>query len=230
MDEWAILLNNRIVKRFTINEGQNLSIGRGKDADIQVDNTAISRQHSSIELKGGTYYITDHYSLNGTKVNGEKIESAVPVEMTDLIEVGKFLLKPTAGIEADEVSALSAASMDNTDKTIFVSSKSKKLLHQNKQRIEPVLSVLEGKGSPAILSLKGKDSIKVGKDATCNIIIHGWLVGTTQFFLIRRMDAYYIIPQRTWARTRVNGTKVNGERLLSRGDIIMAGKNTLKFE
>ena len=120
--------------------------------------------------------------------------------------------------------------MDTTDETIFVSSKSQRILPQEQKGHGPVLSVLEGKGAPTVLSMQGKDSIKVGKDATCNVIIHGWLIGTTQFFLIRRKDGYYIIPQRTWARTRVNGSKVNGERLLNKGDIIMAGKNSLKFE
>lgn len=230
MDEWAILLNDRIIKRFTISEGQSLTIGRGSDADIQVDNTAISRQHSSLELKGGTYYITDHYSLNGTKVNGEKIESAVPIEKTDFIEVGKFHLKPAEGLEVDEVSASSAASMDNTDETIFVSSKSKKLSQQIAKEKGPVLLVLEGKGTPTIVSLEGKDSLKVGKDTNCNIVISGWFIGGAQFFINKRQDKYYIIPQNTWVKTRLNGTSITGERLLNRGDIIMAGKNSIKFE
>ncbi|MBU0481941.1 MAG: FHA domain-containing protein [Proteobacteria bacterium] len=230
MDEWAILLNNRIVKRFTISEGQSLTIGRGSDADVQVDNTAISRQHSSLELKGGTYYITDHYSLNGTKVNGERIESAVPINMTDVIEVGKFLLKPTAGLNADEVSASSAASMDNNDETIFVSGKSKNISQQVARENEPTLTVIEGKGSPASLSLKGLDSIKVGKDRGCNITISGWFVGGTQFFVSRRKDGFHIIPQVTWAKTRVNGTPITSEQPLNRGDIIMAGKNSMRFE
>jgi hypothetical protein len=49
MDEWAIVLNDRIIKRFSIEEGQSLTIGRGQESDIVVDNTAISRQHCSLE-------------------------------------------------------------------------------------------------------------------------------------------------------------------------------------
>ena len=230
MDEWAILLNNRIIKRFSISEGQSLTIGRGNDADVQVDNTAISRQHSTLELKSGNYYVTDHYSLNGTTVNGEKIESAVQIEKSDTIEVGKFLLKPTAGLDADEASASSAANMDNSDETIFVSSKSKALSQQITPEKGLALSVLEGSGTPATLSLQGKDSLKIGKDVGCDIIIPGWFIGGTQFFLSKRQDGYYIIPQKTWAKTRVNGTPITGEKLLAKGDIIMAGKNSIKFE
>ena len=112
MDEWAIVLNDRIIKRFTIEEGQSLTIGRGQESEIVVENTAISRQHCSLELKGGVYYLTDLYSLNGTQVNGQKVVSAVPVDKTDLIHVSKFILQPSETVLAEQTVESFAISRD----------------------------------------------------------------------------------------------------------------------
>ncbi|HSH12656.1 MAG TPA: FHA domain-containing protein, partial [Desulfurivibrionaceae bacterium] len=120
MDEWVLLLNNRIIRRFKIGEGQTLTIGRGQEADITIDNSAISRQHSSLELKGGTYYLTDLYSLNGTKVNGQQIHSAIPIKKSDRIEIGKFTLKPAEALTNEEEVESSSSAMESMDQTIFV--------------------------------------------------------------------------------------------------------------
>ena len=50
-----------------------LSIGRGEDCGLCIRQDSISRQHASITLRGGQYFLHDPGSRNGTFVNGLRI-------------------------------------------------------------------------------------------------------------------------------------------------------------
>src|SRR3954453_12345611 len=51
-------------------------VGRGKTAQIRIEEPVISREHSRIvRLSGSVYVIEDLKSRNGTFVNGEPIQS-----------------------------------------------------------------------------------------------------------------------------------------------------------
>jgi len=225
MDEWAIILNDRVIKRFFIDEGQTLTIGRGQDADVMVDNTAISRQHTSIELKGGTYYLTDLYSLNGTKVNGKKVVSAVPIKKTDLIEISKFTLQPAETLLAEETVESFSSGPDSLDETIFITSKQKNKARPGQYR----LKVISGNAIPKELAIGNKDSIKVGRDHSCDMVISGLFLGKTQFFITKHKKSIAIIPQSGFRKTRLNGQKLTGEKKLRKGDIIQAGGVSIEF-
>ena len=225
MEEWALILNKRVIKRFKIEDGQTLTIGRGQDADVTVDNSAISRQHSSLEYKGGIYYLTDLYSLNGTKVNGKKIVSSVPVNKSDRLEIGKFILKPVELLtDEGEVESFSS-SPESMDKTIFVPIKPQQKSPPGKY----ALVVVEGKASTEKFTLSGIDSVKVGSSINCDLIIPGFLVAGTQFFLIRGQGGYSIIPQSGLRKVYVNGKKIIQEIRLKKGDVIRVAGTTLKL-
>jgi hypothetical protein len=80
-----------------------------------------------------------------------------------------------------------------------------------------------------VLSLDGKSSVKIGKDPSCDMIIPGWLVGKTQCYVVSKKDKYYIIPQRSWANTRLNDVIIKEERLLRKGDMIQIKSVTIRF-
>jgi len=225
MEEWALILNNRVIKRFTIEEGQTLTIGRGQDADVTVDNSAISRQHSSLELKGGTFYLTDLYSLNGTKVNGKKIVSAVPVKKRDHLEIGKFILKPAELLVDEEEVESFSTSPESMDQTIFVKPKAQ----PKSQAGHYSLVVIDGQASTERFNLSGIDSVKVGSGDSCDLIISGFFVARTQFFITRGQGGYSIIPNSGLRRVYVNGKKVDKEIRLKKGDLIKVAGTTLKL-
>jgi pSer/pThr/pTyr-binding forkhead associated (FHA) protein len=122
MPEWTLLLDNRIIKRFTIDNGASIIIGRSPDANVFIDNPAVSRQHATLELKADQYCIIDHNSLNGTMVNGKKIEGTVQISADDTIKIGKFLLAPGPKGEGKESTSFSYP-FDTDDGTIFISKK-----------------------------------------------------------------------------------------------------------
>jgi hypothetical protein len=58
--------NASALKRFTV--------GRGQGSDILINDFAISREHAVVEIRGGSFYLKDLGSSNGTYVNGAAID------------------------------------------------------------------------------------------------------------------------------------------------------------
>ncbi|MFN7147735.1 MAG: FHA domain-containing protein, partial [Myxococcota bacterium] len=54
--------------------GDTLTIGRGRENDIQIKNDSkVSRYHCKLFRRGNNFYIEDQKSSNGSLVNGELI-------------------------------------------------------------------------------------------------------------------------------------------------------------
>ena len=71
---------------------QELTVGRGIEADVKIDDTLASRTHARIyRHPNGTYVIEDLDSRNGTQVNGEKATRQV-LSYGDRIQIGSCLL------------------------------------------------------------------------------------------------------------------------------------------
>ena len=67
------------------------TVGRHPEADIFVDDVTVSRRHAEITRTGSTFEIIDQRSLNGTYVNGERVDRSALVDGSEL-RVGKFRL------------------------------------------------------------------------------------------------------------------------------------------
>ena len=227
MAEWHVMLNDRILERFWIEEGDAISIGRDKTARIRLDNAAVSRQHARLEMRDSIYLLTDMKSMNGTFVNGRKIKGTSPVTGKDQIEIGKFrfvmgrnsevsyppfAMARAPGLEPASLPAKPA----EFERTVFVAPRR--------------LTVIKGHGTPQQLSLKEKAGVKFGKDATCDVCIPGRRVGKIQCSILIRDHKHYLVHHSGWKRTTLNGRKIHGEERLRRGDTIGIGGTTLKFE
>jgi pSer/pThr/pTyr-binding forkhead associated (FHA) protein len=67
------------------------TIGRHPEADIFFDDVTVSRRHAEITRSAGTFEIIDQRSLNGTYVNGERVDRSALANGYEL-RVGKFRL------------------------------------------------------------------------------------------------------------------------------------------
>ncbi|WP_228375413.1 diguanylate cyclase [Synechococcus sp. JA-3-3Ab] len=72
--------------------GETAVVGRSSQADIQLWDHAVSRQHCRLEREGGTYILTDLGSLNGTYVNWQRV-TRLPLADRDRIQLGNSLLQ-----------------------------------------------------------------------------------------------------------------------------------------
>ena len=63
-------------------------LGRGRRADIVVDDPSASRRHAQIELHGHEWQLNDLDSANGTHLNGRPISRPTTIRPGDLIGIG----------------------------------------------------------------------------------------------------------------------------------------------
>lgn len=81
------------IEEFDYTANDQITFGRATDRDLQFDadkDTGVSREHGFI-AKGeslGSFSITDNGSLNGTYVNGERVEGKRPLFPGDEITLG----------------------------------------------------------------------------------------------------------------------------------------------
>jgi pSer/pThr/pTyr-binding forkhead associated (FHA) protein len=76
--------------RFSLDKGDIL-LGRDPASDIFLNDITVSRRHARIQIKGNKAFLEDLGSLNGTYLNGVRIEKA-SLKNGDEIQVGKFKL------------------------------------------------------------------------------------------------------------------------------------------
>ena len=67
------------------------TVGRHPEADIFFDDVTVSRRHAEITRTGGFFELVDQRSLNGTYVNGERVDRAVLDDGAE-VRIGKFRL------------------------------------------------------------------------------------------------------------------------------------------
>lgn len=76
--------------RYLLDEGTT-TVGRHQESRIFLDDVTVSRRHAAFERVGTRVSLTDSGSLNGTYVNGERVE-AVDLTPGDELQIGRFKL------------------------------------------------------------------------------------------------------------------------------------------
>jgi len=80
----------RVGESFPI-DGERMSIGRRPECEVFLDDVTVSRDHALLIHRGGSWYLDDCGSLNGTYVNRSRIESH-RLEEGDEVQIGKYKL------------------------------------------------------------------------------------------------------------------------------------------
>jgi pSer/pThr/pTyr-binding forkhead associated (FHA) protein len=70
---------------------ETITVGRGPESDIFLDDVTVSRKHAEIERGEHGYRIRDVGSLNGTYVNRDRIDDVL-LQGGDEVQIGKFRL------------------------------------------------------------------------------------------------------------------------------------------
>lgn len=67
------------------------TIGRHPDSDFFLDDVTVSRRHAEVRREGDEFSLKDNGSLNGTYVNGDRVEERV-LDHGDEIRIGKYVI------------------------------------------------------------------------------------------------------------------------------------------
>jgi pSer/pThr/pTyr-binding forkhead associated (FHA) protein len=79
-------------RSFPLPEGRTV-VGRDPEADVPLDDDAVSRHHLEIESRGGVLMATDLDSRNGTALNGEWLDRPRRLRDGDTLIVGSRRLE-----------------------------------------------------------------------------------------------------------------------------------------
>jgi hypothetical protein len=72
----------------------NVTIGRAPECELRIDDdTYVSQQHARVFGKGGSWYVEDLGSTNGTYVNEQRLAAPAMVSGGDRIRVGTTVLE-----------------------------------------------------------------------------------------------------------------------------------------
>jgi Inner membrane component of T3SS, cytoplasmic domain len=85
-------------RRFRF-EAERISIGRGTDNDVVLNDAGVSRFHARIERRGAAWVLIDRGSANGTELNGAALAVAATLQDGDRIRLGKVTFEFRAGAE-----------------------------------------------------------------------------------------------------------------------------------
>jgi len=88
MPEETIVLRGKLfTKSFALGEGEEVVVGRGEKADIQIFEDELSRRHCAFYRREGVVRVRDLKSSNGTSVNGKRVKNA-PLRDGDEVGLG----------------------------------------------------------------------------------------------------------------------------------------------
>ena len=74
-------------------DSRTLSVGRGTDNDIPLDDDFASVRHARLEPRRDGVWVSDAGSTNGTYVNGTKLSKPLRLKPGDVVRVGNTDLR-----------------------------------------------------------------------------------------------------------------------------------------
>jgi ABC-type multidrug transport system ATPase subunit/pSer/pThr/pTyr-binding forkhead associated (FHA) protein len=86
----------QLLARLSFETRPQLSVGRAPDNDVRLDGLQISNHHARFVRTNGSVSVEDAGSTNGVYVNGQRISGRRAVQLSDVIQIGPFVLQADA--------------------------------------------------------------------------------------------------------------------------------------
>lgn len=87
------LIDDVVANKFELRPG-DMTIGRHPNSDIQIDDSAVSSKHASVQITANEhfpqfneYFITDQGSTNGTFINDLRINGRQRLHHNDVVRI-----------------------------------------------------------------------------------------------------------------------------------------------
>lgn len=224
MPKLLLKFDQAVIKEIAIDKDV-LTVGRKPENDIVIDNPTVSGSHCKIFIQGGTFFVEDLNSTNGTYVNDKKIMTA-GLHHNDVIGVVKYALvfidppPPPAAEPEATVLLVPEAQEQIARKTATAAAPT--------QRMTGYVTITKGAADSNVeIELKGL-STYIGKSDRMNIKIKGFFAPDVAANIAKRSEGYVLVAVKEGYPV-VNGEAVSGQRLLEDGDEITCGGTTMTF-
>ncbi len=87
---------SQLLARVAFENRPQLSVGRAADNEIRLDGLQISNHHAKFARSNGSVTVEDSGSTNGVYINGERLSGRRAVQLSDVIQIGPFVLQADA--------------------------------------------------------------------------------------------------------------------------------------
>lgn len=207
-----------------------VGIGRKPDNTIIIDNQAVSGHHAIIEAQWDQLFVEDLKSLNGTYLNGQRINRA-ELFNKDVILIGVHALEIVFDKDRLPDPKIAAGRGRSMSETIVITPEEQKKILLAASRVIP--DVLGGflviKGSSAQKDYVIKEKVStIGKEKGSAIRLKGFFAPGRAALVNRRKEGYFITP--TGSKTiKVNGNAIDRRHDLKDGDVVDIGRLKLQF-
>jgi pSer/pThr/pTyr-binding forkhead associated (FHA) protein len=191
----------------------SLVIGRAKDCAISIADARLSRRHSELRCQGRQVTVSDLGSVNGTFVNGKRIQEAHPLKDGDRLRVGpfEFLFEALAPPQA-EVRERSTVVMEEPSQL-------------------PRLEVSSGPQRGHVFDLTRERTVvgRVGHGQQWDIMLQDRSVSRPHAEILRQGDGFLLKDLGSANGTLVNGVPLSEPHRMNDGDAITFGEDVLIF-
>jgi hypothetical protein len=201
-----------------------MTIGRKMGNDVVIDNLAVSGHHAKVTQEGGSFFIEDTGSTNGTFLNDVRVEKR-RLQHGDQIRVGKHVLvfEETAGTGAPPAPAR------DPDKTVLATPEMAREL-QGVRKSAGVDAPLLGGKFGVVLVVSGQtdkneykltDRVSViGSQDTAVVKLTGWFAPKVAALISRTETGYALSASEDAKKVQINGAPIQGRGDLKDGDLI----------
>jgi pSer/pThr/pTyr-binding forkhead associated (FHA) protein len=217
-------------------EKSMINIGRSPENDIVIDNVAVSRRHTQLELKEGKgYVVRDLGSANGTFLNGVQID-ANDHELNDgdVMGIAKFEIQ-VKGLTLAPRARPKVSGQGDIDGTLIYEAPRRKptpeaaAIPEQKGVHWPVLKAMKGPSKGKEFKMT-KEITTLGKGSQHDIPLEGWFVSSPHAKIRRQGDRFYISHKGGFlSSTKVNGVGIKEDHVLKNQDEIEIGDSTFVF-
>jgi pSer/pThr/pTyr-binding forkhead associated (FHA) protein len=234
-----------VLQKVSINGG-SITIGRGPDNSIPIDNLAVSNHHAEIRSEEGHLVIQDLDSLNGTFVNNQRVKRSA-LKHGDVVSIGKHSIQVDEKSQGESpvavtrpsgsVSSGGVKAAPKVDETFILDTEKRRTMMReiaaagersqitSRVRVATLVRV-KGAIEKAEYQLTGKLTV-IGKSEMATVRLRGWFKPKMAAQINRRDDGYYL--GRGDRVPKVNGKPISSPRLLSDGDLIDVCGVQLRF-
>lgn len=73
----------------------DMTIGRGENCNLQLDDGYVSTVHAVVAARGDDFFVTDNGSTNGTYVNRRRITEPTLIRRGDTVQIGRTVMEVT---------------------------------------------------------------------------------------------------------------------------------------
>lgn len=240
MAKLILKFENTILREVSAGAGE-VSIGRSPENAVMIDNPAVSHFHARVFGEDGRLMIEDFGSLNGTLVNGQRIQMA-SLKTGDVVTVGKHtltVLDASVPAASEATASTPRPAAPKINETMMLGTRQRRELLQQvaasgersqvaPQRLRiPTLVVRDGRTDQREYLLTDKLTV-IGKSAMATVKLKGWFVPKAAAQISRREDNQYYIGAADNV-PRINGSEISHPTKLSEGDVIEVSGVKLEF-